>query len=83
MSKYSPLAEYLALNPSDEVRLSFADIEEIIGDTLPPSAHSFREWWANQRAHPSHRWATEWMEAGWECATVSLQERWVTFKRVG
>lgn len=82
MSKYSPLAEYLRQESSDEVRLSFADIEEIIGDALPRSAHVHRAWWGNLRAHHSHPWATEWMEAGWECDAVSLQDQWVRFKRI-
>lgn len=81
MSKYTPLVEYLSRQPGAEIRLSFAEIERVICDTLPASAHNHRAWWSNLKAHPSHPWAHEWMEAGWECKTVSLTEQWVLFHR--
>jgi hypothetical protein len=83
MGKYTPLVEYLGKQTTSEVRLSFAEIEEIIGDALPASAHNHRPWWSNQQAHPSHPWATEWLEAGWECDGLSLNDQWVRFRRVG
>lgn len=83
MSKYTRFAEHLVNQQSNWVRLSFSQIEEIIGDALPASAHNHRAWWSNQKAHPSHPWAHEWMHAGWECETVSLTEQWVAFRRTG
>lgn len=83
MSKYSPLIDYLKIQTPNEVRLPFADIEDIIGDSLPASAHNHLAWWSNQRSHPSHPWASQWMAAGWECTTVSLTEKWVIFRRAG
>lgn len=82
MSKYSPLASHLEALAASEVRLTFKEIEEILGDSLPASAHKFKAWWANQAAHPSHPWATEWMEAGWMSDGLCLSEEWVRFKRV-
>lgn len=81
MSKYTPLVEYLGQQSDPEVHLAFAEIEVIVGDSLPAAAHNHRAWWGNQKAHPSHPWAHEWMAAGWECKTVSLTERWVIFRR--
>lgn len=83
MSKYTPLVAHLVNQQADEVRLSFSEVEQIIRDSLPASAHNHRAWWSNQKAHPSHPWAHEWMEAGWECETVSLTEQWVAFRRAG
>lgn len=80
MSKYAPLAEYLRLQSANEVRLDFVRIETIIEGPLPASAHNHREWWANDRSG-HHAWATEWMDAGWMCDTVSLSEQWVRFRR--
>ena len=45
-SKYQPLADYLAAQTADEVRLSFAAIEAILGAALPTSAYQ-RMWWTS------------------------------------
>jgi len=37
--KYQPLADYLAAHPADEVTLTFAQIEAILGAPLPSSAY--------------------------------------------
>lgn len=80
MSKYAPLGRYLAAQPSSEVRLTFAEIERILGDTLPRSAHHHRAWWANERNGP-HPHARIWMGAGWRVASVNLTAEKVTFAR--
>lgn len=45
--KYEALEQHL--NPQErsrqEISLSFAEIESAIGQTLPPSAYVYREWW--------------------------------------
>jgi hypothetical protein len=82
MSKYSPFSEHLQELAEDEVRLSFADIERIIGTTLPRSAQVHHAWWANSRTDDSHIWSHLWLRAGWERGEYSLPERWVTFRRM-
>lgn len=47
MGKYDPLRDYLIKCGNDEVTLSFADIESILGRALPPSASNYDAWWAN------------------------------------
>jgi hypothetical protein len=42
--------------------LSLAEIEQIIGQPLPPSARRHRAWWANERSG-SHVHARSWLEA--------------------
>lgn len=81
MSKYTPLAQHLRDQVANEVRLTFDQVAEIIAAPLPQSAFNHREWWANDKSG-YHSWATEWMDAGWICDTVSLSEQWVRFKRV-
>jgi hypothetical protein len=80
-SRYAPLAIWLQSQPSsrDRARLTFEDIEGIIGGALPPSAHQHRAWWAND---PSHVHAKQWLDAGWRVAQVSAAEQRVIFARI-
>lgn len=81
-SRYAALADWLQSIPGDidQVPLTFAEIEEIIGGKLPASAHSHRAWWANDaQGHPHSK---EWLEAGWRRAYLSLDEKRVTFVRI-
>lgn len=78
--KYGPLTDYLSEVSRDTVVLSFSEIESIIDAQLPPSAHDYREWWANQ-AHGSQ--AGGWVDAGWRVAEVNLSQQRTTFERLG
>jgi hypothetical protein len=49
MSKYAPLGDHLRKATGNEVKLTFGQIEEIIGTDLPPSASKHDEWWQNSR----------------------------------
>jgi hypothetical protein len=70
--KYEPLEIFLKSLPRDQatISLSFARIEEIIGDTLPKSASDYRPWWGNERDTKSRSQAHAWMSAGFEVASV-------------
>ncbi len=82
MAKYDPLREYLRGHSANKVALSFDQIEDIIKADLPPSAHTYREWWANEEPqHTSHVQAIAWQEAGWELASVDLLAEQVVFVR--
>ena len=77
--KYQPLADYLAAQHADEVRLSFAQIEAIVGSALPTSAY-LRGWWWSKGA--KRLAAQPWRAVGWEAAlTRRADERRVTFRR--
>ena len=80
--KYTPLEQYLTALPSDkrDVTLSFAQIERILNDRLPPSAHKYQAWWANQKKG-NHVEAHAWMDAGWKVDTVNINQKWVRFIR--
>lgn len=80
MSKYAPLGEYLRKQTVDLVTLSFDDVADIIGDTLPASASKFRQWWENQTGR-GHTNAEAWMNASWKVESVSLLGQRVTFVR--
>jgi hypothetical protein len=80
--KFAPLEEYLRRLPmaEEEVTLTFARLEEILKDTLPPSAHEDRPWWGNQKPGMQIE-PSAWMDAGWLVEIVDLQEKWVRFVR--
>lgn len=80
MSKYEPLAVFLRGQRTNEVSLSFADIERIVGAKLPPKAQHQRAWWSN---NPNNNVMTKvWLAAGFRSEQVDLQGRRLTFRRV-
>lgn len=76
MGKYDPLRDLLASRQLDEVVLTFADVEKLVGP-LPASAHVHRAWWAND----SKVQAQAWRSAGWRVAAVDQKAQRVTFAR--
>lgn len=79
--KYEPLGEYLAALPltTSETTLSFAQVAQIIGDALPPSATTYPEWWANQEGGSR---APHWRAAGFKVDHVDLTIKIARFKRL-
>lgn len=57
--------------------MSVGDVEEVVGETLPPNAR-FPSWWRNdvRRMH-----ARAWLSAGWEVVEMIGQESKVVFAR--
>jgi hypothetical protein len=49
--------------------MSFSEIEDLVG-SLPPSAHTWRAWWANDRSHVEAR--DGWLAAGWQVQMPDL-----------
>jgi hypothetical protein len=82
MSKYDPLSSFLGHSAPhlNDIVLSFDQIEQIIGTTLPPNAHNARgTWWRNTKSRPqSHAW----LVVGWRQDIVDWQHTWVRFHRV-
>jgi hypothetical protein len=46
--KYKSLYQYLENRYANTVVLTFAQIEDLLGFTLPDSARVHQEWWANK-----------------------------------
>lgn len=78
--KYSSLSVYLARRApwTSWVRLSFARIEGIIGDNLPPSAVRNRSWWNNTKSSSQGQ---AWLDVGWQVKDADLGNGTVTFTR--
>ena len=79
MAKYEKLTEWLK-NPQ-RLTMTFKEIEQIIEEQLPESAHKYRAWWggASTRAESSQIHA--WLDAGWEVENVDLLAEEVTFRK--
>lgn len=66
--KYRELGNYLVKSNKETVTLTFTEIENIIGDSLPPSAYNHLAWWSNNLDHSQ---AVAWLEVGYETDFVS------------
>ena len=81
--KYSPLYRCLRARGGGEWRVSFADLEAVLGFTLPESARVHRPWWSNQRNGGGHSHALAWQMAGWKTRAVDLERETLVFERAG
>ena len=81
MGKYEPLGKFLRGQRTQEVPLTFGEIERITGAKLPPKAQNHRAWWSN---NPSNNVMTKvWLDAGYESTQVDMSARKLVFRRVG
>lgn len=79
MGKYDPLKSFLATRQTQEVPMSFHDIEELIHAPLPPVAYKHRAWWSN---NPSNSVMTRaWLDAGYKTERVDMGARKLVFRR--
>lgn len=78
--KYTPLTEFLRRQSRAVVRMSFEDIEGVIGTKLPPSATRHRAWWSNNS--DNNVMTKAWKDAGFDSEDVDMKHRRVAFRRV-
>lgn len=78
MTKYAPLEAYLRRSGRATVPMTFGEIENVIGSTLPPKASKHRAWWSN---NPTNNVMTKaWLAAGYESARVDMRNRKLVFR---
>jgi hypothetical protein len=77
--KYGPLRDYLASRTGARVRMTFAEMEGLVG-RLPDSAHRHRAWWGNNGSNVE---AQAWLDAGWRVESVNQAAAEVVFTRSG
>lgn len=79
MYHYAPLRSHLSAQTSEQVSMTFTEVERVIGRSLPPSARgkSIRQWWANTDTHSQ---AKAWLGAG-RIAKLDVEREAVTFVR--
>jgi len=81
-NKYLPLEDWFRKQPTTlgQIKLTFDQVEAILGVHLPASATKLKTWWTNvQPKIQSHR--TAWLNNGWMVAGFDQQARWVRFVR--
>lgn len=79
MSKYEPLPQFLGSAGGTAHRMTFSEIERILGFKLPKSAYEHEAWWSNNATGHSH--ARAWLKFGWRTEAVDLTARKVTFQK--
>lgn len=79
-SKYDLLSAYLSGPGPSSRRMTFTEIEDVLGFKLPPSAREHPAWWANTR---SHRHAHAWLSVGWGTSDLDQAGETVTFRHTG
>ncbi len=80
MSKYKPLASFLRQRPVNELRCSFAEIEQALGFALPPAARTHRAWWSNNDSN--NVMTRVWLKAGYRAEQVDMAGETVVFRRI-
>jgi hypothetical protein len=80
MSRYEPLAQFLAGKKADSWEATFQEVEAQLGAALPMSAYKYPAWWANQTG-PGHSQTHGWKSVGWRTCDLDLKGRRVRFER--
>jgi hypothetical protein len=81
--EYRLLHKYLESRFSSRVVLTFSEIEDLIGFTLPPQARIDNTWWSGAEASPGEsRHAVAWTLTN-RVAAVNLLAGKVAFERRG
>lgn len=76
--KYTPLTNWLKNQSSaTTIRVTFEELETLLGDKLPSSAREHRSWWANDAKN--HRHSRSWLAAGWRVVDVDMATGQITF----
>lgn len=78
MSKYVRLTPFLSSSGQDLVKVSFPELEQVLGFPLPPSAYKYPAWWSNG----GHDHSYAWMDAGYKTEQLNLKEQTVLFRRI-
>ena len=70
-SRYAPLVAYIAACPSAPVRLTFAEIEDLLGSPLPDAARHEPAWWSgvDTVSEQSSAWTLATRSADASCAS--------------
>lgn len=80
MSRYQPLADFLAGKKALEWDASFAEIEARLGFPLPDSAYKYPAWWANQTG-AGHSQTKGWRSVGWKTRNLDLERKRIRFEK--
>lgn len=76
MSKYEPLTAFLKQSSGHDVRVSFLEIEDVLGFPLPASK-KYPAWWSNSATN--NAMTNAWLAAGYKTGQVDVVGEKVTF----
>ena len=79
MSKYEPLTTYLHELEQTSLHMTFEEIEQVIGQELPPSAFRHRAWWSNNSTN--NVMTDAWLAAGYSTVAVDMASRKLMFRK--
>ena len=77
-SKYDILKNYLIASEKNTIRLTFKEIEEILGFKLPESNYKHQAIWANSDTYPV---AKAWLSAGYLSESLNMKEQTIVFRK--
>jgi hypothetical protein len=80
VDSYAGLNTYLSGRFADNIVLTFAEIEDLLGFALPAEAHVRTEWWLGGGQDDSSAHRSAWTRAN-RTATPNLFARTVRFER--
>jgi hypothetical protein len=79
--EYRLLYAYLRDRFSDRLVLTFGQIEDLLGFSLPVAARVEREWWGTTQAGADRSKQSEAWTLAHRTASVNLRAEYVTFER--
>jgi len=79
MSKYDRLGSYLREKDLEQIPMTFADIERVVGTRLPNS-QKHQAWWSNSTSN--NVMTQVWLDAGYRTEQVDTAARKLVFRRI-
>ena len=78
IKKYQALTDFFLNSEDNSVRLTFSQIEQILGFSLPASARDHRAFWANTTTHSI---ANSWLSCEFETEAIYMDKETVIFSK--
>ena len=75
MTGYKEFGSYLD-EQNESFSIKFDDVEEIIGEKLPPSAYDHQPWWSNSDTHPLMKIV---LSKNWKSKNLNLDTQEIEF----
>lgn len=79
MGKYDRLGAYLREQGCEQVPMTFAEIERVVGTKLP-SSQKHQAWWSNSTSN--NVMTQVWLDAGYRSEQVDTAGRKLVFRRI-
>ncbi|MGN0265745.1 MAG: hypothetical protein ACI4DX_15490 [Oliverpabstia sp.] len=76
--KYLRLTHYLNKLEKESTKMTFAEIENELGEALPASAYVHQAFWSNST---SHEIAYGWLNTGFRSEQINIQEQTIVFRK--